>query len=60
MIIQLLVAAVLGGTKDTSAYVRKTAAHALFKVWRYAACSIRRSFWRNFSLFEAFFLSNLI
>jgi vesicle coat complex subunit len=34
MIIQLLVAAVLGGAKDTSAYVRKTAVHAILKVWR--------------------------
>lgn len=34
MITRLLVTAVEGGTKDTSAYVRKTAAHAILKLWR--------------------------
>lgn len=33
MITQLVVAAVVGGTKDSSSYVRKTAAHAILKVW---------------------------
>jgi len=33
MITRLLITAVEGGTKDTSAYVRKTAAHAILKLW---------------------------
>jgi AP-3 complex subunit beta len=36
MITQLVVAAVVGGTKDSSAYVRRTAAHAILKVWTYS------------------------
>lgn len=34
IIIQLVVVAVVGGTKDTSPYVRKTAAHGILKVYR--------------------------